>query len=316
MPSLFRFGLSLSQQLDRRFGRKTIAAKMTDVPGHTRAIVPLLADAGVQFLHIGVNPASTPPYVPPLFVWREPGGAQVTVMYHREYGATARVNGLNDALAICFTGDNKGPQAPRQVRDIFAELRPQFPGAHVQASTLDEFARKLQGVAARLPVVTQEIGDTWIHGVGTDPAKVRQFRELLRLRNAWLTQPVPPRRQQAMANFSRTLLLIPEHTWGMDEKSHLPDHRHFSPADLAACRKHPAFRRFERSWAEQRLPARRRRGARRHALGHRGPRIPPPFAPHSAQPPGHGRAAMTPPCPLRAGISPSPSIPPPAPSVP
>ena len=37
---LFRFGLSISQELDRRFGRKTIAAKMTDVPGHSRAIVP------------------------------------------------------------------------------------------------------------------------------------------------------------------------------------------------------------------------------------------------------------------------------------
>src|SRR5262249_49821235 len=48
--SLFKYGLSLSQALDQRFGRKTIAAKMTDVPGHTRAIVPLLEEAGIQFL--------------------------------------------------------------------------------------------------------------------------------------------------------------------------------------------------------------------------------------------------------------------------
>src|SRR5262249_10138251 len=75
--SLFRFGLSLSQELDRRFGKRTIAAKMTDVPGHTRAIVPLLADAGIQFLHIGVNPASTPPDVPDVFVWKSPDGADV-----------------------------------------------------------------------------------------------------------------------------------------------------------------------------------------------------------------------------------------------
>jgi len=54
-PDLFRFGLSLSQELDKRFGTRTIAAKMTDVPGHTRGIVPLLAEAGVRFLHIGVN---------------------------------------------------------------------------------------------------------------------------------------------------------------------------------------------------------------------------------------------------------------------
>ena len=32
-----------------------------------------------------------------------------------------------------------------------------------------------------LPVVTSEIGDTWIHGTGTDPAKTSAFRGLLRL---------------------------------------------------------------------------------------------------------------------------------------
>ena len=81
--SLFRYGLSLSHTLDIRFGKHTIAAKMSDVPGHTRAIVPLLAEAEITFLHIGVNGASTPPAVPPLFVWRNPSGAEVIVMVHK-----------------------------------------------------------------------------------------------------------------------------------------------------------------------------------------------------------------------------------------
>ena len=59
--SLFRYGLSLSKELDKRFGKKTIAAKMTDVPGHTKAIIPHLAENGIEFLHIGVNPASAVP---------------------------------------------------------------------------------------------------------------------------------------------------------------------------------------------------------------------------------------------------------------
>ena len=33
---LFEYGLSISQKLDKTFGKKTIAAKMTDVPGHTK----------------------------------------------------------------------------------------------------------------------------------------------------------------------------------------------------------------------------------------------------------------------------------------
>ena len=53
--ALFTYALSLSKDLDARFGRKTIAAKMTDVPGHTKAIVPPLARAGIEYLHIGVN---------------------------------------------------------------------------------------------------------------------------------------------------------------------------------------------------------------------------------------------------------------------
>jgi len=62
--------LGLSQSLDRRFGRTTTAAKMTDVPGHSRGIVGPLAKNGVKLLNIGVNPASTPPDVPSMFVWK------------------------------------------------------------------------------------------------------------------------------------------------------------------------------------------------------------------------------------------------------
>src|SRR5262249_15134854 len=127
-PDLFRFGLSLSQELDARFGKKTIAAKMTDVPGHTRGIVPLLAEARIQFLHIGVNPASTPPAVPPVFVWRSPDGSEVMVMYQKgSYGDLQIVPGLDEAIAFAHTEDNKGPQTIEQVRETYAHLREEFP---------------------------------------------------------------------------------------------------------------------------------------------------------------------------------------------
>jgi hypothetical protein len=56
--------LGFSAWLDRRFGVTTTAARMTDVPGHTRGIVGPLADAGVTFLDIGCNPGCRPPAVP------------------------------------------------------------------------------------------------------------------------------------------------------------------------------------------------------------------------------------------------------------
>ena len=248
--SLFRFGLSLSQELDQRFGVRTIAAKMTDVPGHTRGIVALLAEAGVRFLHIGVNPASTPPDVPPVFRWRDLTGAEVAVMYHKgSYGDTMTVPGLADGIAFAHTGDNRGPQNEDQLRQSYQEVQEHFPGAQVVASTLDHFAARLETVWESLPVVTQELGDTWIHGAGTDPTKIARYRALLRLRRSWLEHGTPP---EKLAGFSRKLLLVPEHTWGLDVKTHLEDWDNYSAADFQSMRGDYFFRKMEGSWEEQR----------------------------------------------------------------
>lgn len=251
-PELFRFGLTLSSRLDQRFGKKTIAAKMTDVPGHTRGIVPLLAEAGVTFLHIGVNPASTVPSVPPLFRWQDENGAELIVMIESGYGDAFAINGLEEALAFAHTGDNLGPQTPSQVLDVYRETRQKFQGAHVFASTLDAFALKLEPIRQSLPVIHQEIGDTWIHGVGSDPIKVAQFRELLRLRGKWLRTGRVDYEDPRFDNFNRFLLLVPEHTWGMDEKTFLGDHENYSREKFNAIRNFPVFKKFESSWVEKR----------------------------------------------------------------
>lgn len=250
---LFRFGLQLSQELDRRFGKQTIAAKMTDVPGHTRGIVPLLAEAGIQFLHIGVNAASSAPAVPPVFVWRAPDGPEIMVMYHKEsYGGLQIVPGLEQAIAFAHTGDNIGPQNIAQVREAYAQLRQALPGTTIVASTLDVFARELEAVKSQLPVVTQELGDTWIHGVGSDPRKVSAYRALLRLRREWLQQGHIQSDSDAFDKFSRALLKIPEHTWGLDVKNHLLDFETYPSESFRAARGKPNFQKMEASWQEQR----------------------------------------------------------------
>jgi Domain of unknown function (DUF5054) len=248
-PGLFEYGLGLSQELDARFGRETIAAKMTDVPGHTRAIVPLLADAGIRFLHIGVNPGSTPPEIPPVFRWRDPEGSEVTVMYQRGgYGDLVTVPGMKEALAFAHTGDNRGPQSAEQVVDIFEEMRSRVSGARVVASTMDAFARALLAQQSDLPVVTGEIGDTWIHGVASDPGKVSRYRELCRLRARWISEG----NDRDLSAFSRRLLMVPEHTWGLDEKTFLADYENYTSDELRQVRGRVSFVRQEASWAEQR----------------------------------------------------------------
>jgi hypothetical protein len=252
-PDLFRFGLSLSQKLDQRFNHKTIAAKMTDVPGHTRSIVPLLAEAGIRFLHIGVNPGSTPPTVPPVFVWQHTDGSDVIVMYHKgTYGDLMTVEGLDEAIAFAHTNDNLGPQSQEEIEHIFAKMQAQFPDAHITASTMDAFAARLLSVKDSLPVLTAELGDTWIHGVGTDPLKVSQYRELLRLRQNWISDGQLDPASEAYLRFNRFMLLVPEHTWGMDLKTHLLDYESYNRELFSVARNQENFRKYEASWQEQR----------------------------------------------------------------
>src|SRR3984893_6590763 len=93
--------IGFSKSLDRRFGRKTTGAKMTDVPGHSRGLIGALAENGVTFLDIGVNSASTPPDVPGAFIWKDPNGASVVMIYHRlEYGGVVQLPESDLAVAV------------------------------------------------------------------------------------------------------------------------------------------------------------------------------------------------------------------------
>ncbi|HLV83922.1 MAG TPA: DUF5054 domain-containing protein, partial [Devosia sp.] len=121
-PALFRAGLSYAQELDQRFGKTSIAAKMTDVPGHTLGMVPLLAEAGIKFLHLGVNTASPVPDVPPIFRWRAPDQSEVVVMYQASYGATDFPAGPDIGLSFAHTNDNIGPQSVGQTVEALRHL--------------------------------------------------------------------------------------------------------------------------------------------------------------------------------------------------
>ncbi|MFC5404078.1 DUF5054 domain-containing protein [Cohnella soli] len=270
---LFEFGLSLSRRLDHKYGKQTIAAKMTDVPGHTIGMVPYLARNGIRYLHLGVNPACTPPSVPKVFVWRASDGSEIVVNYAEDYGQALRVEGLEDALYFAHTGDNLGPPSLEEIERMYERLREEYPEAEVAASTLDAFAEKLLVHKSSLPVLSEEIGDSWIHGVATDPAKVARYRELLRLRDKWLEAGALDADSEAYAQFCSRLMLIPEHTWGLDEKVHLADFTNYSAAEFTTARAedevadHPvknkyeelysfyrkgSYRKLESSWEEQR----------------------------------------------------------------
>ena len=235
--SLMEYGLSLSSMLDQRFGHQTIAAKMTDVPGHTLAMVPHLAKAGIQFLHLGVNGGSPLPKVPPLFVWRAPGGEEVIVQYDASYGSQKPIGALEDLLVIENSADNSGPPSQEEVLALWAKLKKLYPQAQISASSLDAYARAILPYKKDLPVITEEIGDTWIHGIGSDPYKVSAFRTLVRLALQWRERGLLDWGQPCFDQFYDQLLMICEHTWGLDFKKYLADYKNWSVEDFHRARK-------------------------------------------------------------------------------
>lgn len=239
-PYVLREQLKMSKALDERFGINTISAKLTDVPGHTMGLVPLLCEYGVKFLDIGVNPASAMAELPDAFRWKV-GNDEICVFYHRDYG-TVMENGEN-AFLIANTNDNLGPQNTDAIKELYAKMKEQFPEAKIKAASLNVFAEKID--PSVYPVFEGEIGDNWIHGIGTDPWKVAGYKALQReIEKRGVSAP-------------EDLLLVPEHTWGQDVKVHYPRTDDYEPEvfeknGLTEERKH-----IEKSWEEQRDYVRR-----------------------------------------------------------
>ncbi|KAL4451756.1 hypothetical protein ABPG75_007418 [Micractinium tetrahymenae] len=240
---LLAFGVRLTHDLDRAFGvPPKITASQRDVPGLTRAAVPILADQGVKAISVGVNGGSAPPGVPKNrpFWWRDlPSGKQLLAFFHPggysgwpvdRRAECVQVDGLDHALCMSWWGDNAGPPTEEEVLDVFLRVQSSFPHATVQAGGFDGFVSDLLKAAPGLdlPVVTGEIGDTWIFGVASDPGKIAEYRALLRMRRASTERYEDP----AFQRFSRLLLKLPEHTWGVDVKEYPNNWDIWANADL------------------------------------------------------------------------------------
>lgn len=273
------YGLSMVEELDKIRGRKTVAAKMTDVPGHTQALVKLLAEHGIKLLHIGVNGASAVPEVPECFLWKC-GDSEVVVVYSGDYGGAFKSDIFDEVLYFDHTLDNHGAPSPEKVLEKLGRIQSEFPGYEVTAATLDDFADVVWEYKDRLPVIDGEIGDTWIHGSAADPYKSASLRELMRLKREWLADGTMTRDSEEYKKFTVALLCIAEHTCGMDSKMYLADYENYIKKDFQSAKRqdtvrvrHPfrdfphnfvsffnnlkgdtnhAYSVIEKSWAEQR----------------------------------------------------------------
>ena len=247
---LLETNLRVARLLDKKYGKKTIAAKMTDVPGHTRSIIAPLARNGVKFLHIGVNPACPIPAVPSFCRWRDPDGNEIMLVYQQNYGTEDILPDGKTVISVNFTGDNHGPHSYEAVKNIYAGLRQRYPNAEIIAASFNEIAEDLGKHKDTLPVVTSEIGDTWIYGYGSSPIRMAKFRTLSRLYSKWLREGKIKRESTESIAFALELGLIAEHTQGMDIKTHLANWDKYDTDKFLAARSSAPFRKVEQSWKE------------------------------------------------------------------
>ena len=258
--SFFGWGIKFTQELAARLKAPSVPSVLSlrDVPGLTRAAVPILAAEGAIGISVGVNDGSPPPVVPSVdacyirgerqvrtpFVWLDistnssviadfhPGGYggilpvnpdEGVPYYSRDglYCDCIGVHGLDEVLCYAWKGDNYGPANAGQVEENFQKFYEAFPQAtEVVASTLGEFWAILSDFHDRnpgsLPVIESEIGDTWMYGALSDPLKLATMRYMMRSR-ATATASWEP----GLAEFSRFLLKLPEHTWGSCGSAHM-----------------------------------------------------------------------------------------------
>lgn len=236
---LFEIGLEISKNLDKRYGKNTLAAKMTDVPGHTIGMVPSLEKYNVKFLHIGVNPATPLPPVPRVFRWKC-GDSSVIVMYQTDYGNKDEFDDF--IVYFAHTGDNSGPQSASEVVNIYENIKKEYPGCNVIPATLDDVYERVLKLK-NIPAFDKEIGDTWIHGAGTDPKKISRYRRLLRYIEKNGADNV---------DLTDSLILVPEHTWGKDIKTFFRNDKDYNFDEMDKLKDTPMYKDVVKSWQEQR----------------------------------------------------------------
>lgn len=247
--SLFQYDLQIAKKLDLMFGKHTVAAKMTDVPCHTHTIVPYLVQNGISYLHIGINSSSRPLQIPNLCRLQY-GTDEVILNYDATYGA-ATIFG-DYALEFAHTADNMGPPSPERVFSEMQRIRAKYPNAEVIAGTMDDFAQLLLPHKKELPIINYELGDTWIHGIASDPWKSAALKELLEIRNLWIADEPEAALGKSYDAFMLRLLLVCEHTWGIDSKLFPADYQNWNKKDFYKVRSSDNFSIAETSWREQR----------------------------------------------------------------
>ena len=237
-------------------------AKMTDVPGHSWALPTILKNAGIDFLHLGCNPASQSPDVPLLFWWEGPDRSRVMTMYYPDYYGTDLVSPegwpFKTWLAIVPTNDNQGAPPPAEVRRTMQKIRELAPNAKITTGRMSDFYQVLMNEKPDLPVVKGDMPDSWIHGYMSMPKEMKTSRRMQKdiyalealntQLNSW-TGSVEDI-SGTIAGAAENSLLFDEHTFGL-AMSHGHSGQWAYGDEFRLVKSEGIYQPLERSWQDK-----------------------------------------------------------------
>lgn len=256
-PEALVRGLGFSSKLARKYGLPlSRSGKQTDVPSHAGMCATVMANAGIKFVHIGCNWPSDYVKTPGLFWWEGPDGSRVLTYYNSLYGSSRyRWGGPEEPMAgtklvppsewpyrvwpaIMVTGDNEGAPSSEEVKNLLADVKGKMPHVKIRMGTMDDFYDALMKEEPDLPVVKQDMPDSWVHGIMCDPKGTSMSREvhpMMASAEALNTQlkywgagnkPIT----EKVAKAYEEILLFGEHTWGghRSEEVYGDDFKHLS----------------------------------------------------------------------------------------
>lgn len=229
-------GMQISRELEERFCIGYHDAKMTDVPGHTWGLPMLLQQAGIEFLHLGSNVTSNVLDIPSLFWWEGCDGSRVLTYYSKGGYGSDLVPPADWPypvwLAMLQTNDNSGADDVDVMKRLWTRAERELPEVEVVVGSLQDFSREVVQCGLDIPVVRADLSDSWIRGVASAPEKVALTREtrhriqtLEAMDSSFGLFGQPCEVEQHIKAAYENLLLVGEHTWGMDCKDTiLPEH--------------------------------------------------------------------------------------------
>ena len=175
-------GLHFSSDIARRFNLPLPrGGKTADVPDHVWELPTVLHNAGIDFLHIGVNDATTPAKVPMLFWWEGPDGSRLLTMLSDRYGSPQNPPPAwpySAWLYVHMTYDNQGPPSPDTLQRDLDYYKQHYPGATVKVGQFSDFFNALKPEdLGEVPVVRADMPDCWTYGFMSSPGGCQAIAE-------------------------------------------------------------------------------------------------------------------------------------------